>query len=126
MVHPEWSGFSTAVKYLQRPRYTRTGPSAVVDSEVEGVAFREELQDTNPGEATLRVQVTSRTNLSLAGAFFCFDLPDANWAGARCRLEGTAGEPSGELRFETGESEASGRRAREASCGGRQRWGQSR
>lgn len=106
-VHPEWSGFSSAVKYLQRPQYSRTGASATVDSEADGIAFREELQDTNPGAATLRVQVTSRTNLSLAGAYFCFDLPDAHWAGARFRLEGTVGEPSRDLRLETGEPEAS-------------------
>ena len=99
-VHPEWSGFSSAVKYVQRPRYSRTGSLAIVESAVEGIAFREELQDTGPGSATLQIQITARTNLPLAGAYFCFDLPDTDWGGGTLELTGDSGAATGSLRLE--------------------------
>ncbi|HOW65468.1 MAG TPA: hypothetical protein PK256_09295 [Verrucomicrobiota bacterium] len=96
MVHPEWVGFSSAVKYLQRPRYSRTGARAVVESEIEGMMFRQVLEDTTPGEATLELQVTSKTNLSLAGAYFCVELPDTEFGEGTLALvqTGTAGPTS--------------------------------
>lgn len=111
-VHPEWSGFSSAVKYLQRPRYSRTGPLAVVESAVDGIAFREELQDTGPGSATLQIQVTSRTNLSLAGGYFCFVFQDAGWGGGLLKLQGSQDGAVGSLRLESGDGEPSGERLR--------------
>lgn len=107
-VHPEWSGFSSAVKYIQRPRYSRTGTVAVVESAVEGIAFREELRDTGPGAASLQIQVTSRTNLSLAGAFFCLDLSDAEWGGGNLELSGPSGETVGGLRFQADDGKTAG------------------
>ena len=77
VVRSDWLGFSAAVKYLQRPRYSREGPRAIVESEIDGMAFKEVLEDTAPGEATLELQLTAKTNLSMAGAYFCVDLPDA-------------------------------------------------
>ena len=38
IVHPDWTGFSSAVKYLQRPRYSRTGTQGIVESDIEGSA----------------------------------------------------------------------------------------
>lgn len=51
IVRSDWRGFSAAVKYLQRPRYSRAGAQRIVESEIEGLAFREMVRDTGPGEA---------------------------------------------------------------------------
>jgi hypothetical protein len=81
LVHPDWTGFSSAAKYLQRPRYSRTGTQGIVESGIEGMAFKEVVTDTAPGEATLDLVATAKTNLSMAGVYFCVDLPDAEFAG---------------------------------------------
>ena len=86
MVHPEWRGFSAAVKYLQRPRYSRTGGHGVVESEIEGIAFKEIVQDTGPGEATMALELASNTNSALAGAYFCVHLPDTEFGGGTLEL----------------------------------------
>lgn len=86
IIHPEWTGFSSAVKYLQRPRYSRTGAKGMVESEIEGLSFREVVEDTRPGEAVLDLEITAQTNLVMAGAYFCFDLPDAEFGGGTLEL----------------------------------------
>lgn len=55
LVHPDWAGFSSAVKYLQRPRYARSGARGVVESEIEGLAFTKVVTDTAPGVATVEL-----------------------------------------------------------------------
>lgn len=86
IVHPNWTGFSSAVKYLQRPRYSRTGTQTVVESEIEGITFKEVLEDAEPGKTTIALQVTARTNLAMAGAYHCVDLPDAEFVGGDLQL----------------------------------------
>jgi hypothetical protein len=86
IVHPNWSGFSSAVKYLQRPRYSRTGTQAIVESEIEGITFKEALEDKGPDKATIALQLTARTNLTMAGAYYCVDLPDAEFLGGNLQL----------------------------------------
>jgi hypothetical protein len=81
IVHPDWVGFSSAVKYLQRPRYSRAGSKGVVESEIEGVAFREVVEDTGPGKATIDIEVQAKTNQASSGIYFCVDLSDAEFAG---------------------------------------------
>jgi len=85
VVRADWSGFSAAVKYLQRPRYSRTGNKRTVASSIGGVSFRKGLTDTVPGEATLEVEVVVEGELESAGVFLCLDLPGGDLAGQRCR-----------------------------------------
>ncbi len=89
IVRPDWTGFSSAVKYLQRPRYSRTGTQGIVESDIEGMTFKEALTDTVSGEATLDLVVTVKTNMSMAGVFFCVDLPDAEFGGGRLEVLST-------------------------------------
>jgi hypothetical protein len=116
-VHPEWAGFSSAVKYLQRPKYSRNGPTAVVESAIEGVEFREELRETGQGSATLEVQVTSRTNLALAGGFFCVDLPDATFGGGTLEVLGASSGSQRELRLSASAGGRSGEWLRQVGEG---------
>jgi hypothetical protein len=99
-VHPGWTGFSGAVKYLQRPHYARTGPKGVVDSEIEGLVFQVALEDTDSGKARLDVNVSGRTNLAAAGVFFFLDLPDTEFGGGS--LEILDGGPGYRLKLPPG------------------------
>jgi len=86
IVHPDWTGFSSAVKYLQRPRYSRTGTQGIVESDIEGMGYKAVATDTASGEATLDLVVTAKTNLSMAGVYYCVDLPDLEFAGGVLEL----------------------------------------
>lgn len=58
----------------------------MVESEIEGLSFREVVEDTRPGEAVLDLEITAQTNLVMAGAYFCVDLPDAEFGGGTLEL----------------------------------------
>jgi len=53
VVRPDWSGFSSAVKYLQRPNYSRTGDRRKVTSSIENLNFTVSAQERAVGEAEL-------------------------------------------------------------------------
>ena len=63
VVRSDWSGFSGAVKYLQRPQYSRAGAQRTVVSSIGGVGFRNVLTDTAPGEATFKPPLLSTRHL---------------------------------------------------------------
>jgi hypothetical protein len=60
IVHPDWTGFSSAVKYLQRPRYSRTGLQAVVESNIEGITFKEVVEGEEKIDKSLGRGMTGR------------------------------------------------------------------
>jgi len=82
VIQPEWSGFSAAVKYLQRPSYTRSANERTVTSRIAGLSFREVLTDTAPGAATLTVE----DELKMSGVYFCLDLPGHEFADATVQV----------------------------------------
>jgi hypothetical protein len=86
IVRPGWTGFSGAVKYLQRPHYARNGARRVVDSEIEVLAFQVALEDTDSGKGRLDVNVSGRGNLASAGVFFFLDLPDTEFGGGTLEI----------------------------------------
>lgn len=88
IVHPGWTGFSGAVKYLQRPHYTRNDSKRRVDSEIERLAFQIALEETGAGKARLDINVSGRTNLAAAGVFFFLDLPDTEFGGGNLEIVG--------------------------------------
>jgi hypothetical protein len=117
IVHPDWTGFSSAVKCLQRPRYSRTGTQGIVESEIEGMVFKEVVTDTAPGEATLDLLVTAKTNLSMAGAYFCVDLPDAEFAGGRLEVLATGAAAPARLRLSPAPPKGRGHFLRQTATG---------
>jgi hypothetical protein len=86
VIQPEWSGFSAAVKYLQRPSYTRSANERTVTSRIAGLSFREVLTDTAPGAATLTVDLTVEEELKMSGVYFCLDLPGHEFADATVQV----------------------------------------
>lgn len=117
IVHPDWTGFSSGVKYLQRPRYSRTGTRGTVESEIEGMAFKAVVTDTAPGEATLDLLVTSKTNTPVAGVYYCVDLPDAEFAGGQLELSSTGAVAAARLKLAPTQPDGVGYFLREVSTG---------
>lgn len=86
IVQPDWSGYAAAVKYLQRPRYVRSASQRTVESRIAGVAFREVLTDTVPGQAVLTIEVEVVEKREMAGIFFCVDLPGRDFGDAKVQV----------------------------------------
>lgn len=81
VVRPDWSGFSPAVKYLQRPRYARGGDRRTVTSTIENLSFTLSAQDRAVGEAELEIEATVPAGSTTAGIFWCFEIPAHEFAG---------------------------------------------
>jgi hypothetical protein len=86
VVQPEWSGFSAAVKYLERPSYTRSANERTVTSRIAGLSFREVLTDTAPGAATLTVELAVEEELKMPEVYFCLDLPGHEFGDATVQV----------------------------------------
>jgi hypothetical protein len=89
VVASDWTGFSGAVKYLQRPEYARSGDEYSVSSRVEGVAFKARVAETGPGEASLHLTVTLEKAAPMSGVYFCVEAHYA--ADDAVELLGTGG-----------------------------------
>ena len=100
IVCEDWSGFSAAVKYLQSPHYTRNGEQRVVESEIDGMCFKAELLESHPGEASLDLNLSATTNVSMAGAYLCVDLPDSEFAGGTLELSDGSGSGQANLNLD--------------------------
>ncbi len=93
VVRPDWSGFSSAVKYLQRPEYSRTGDRRRVTSSIENLNFTVSAQERAVGEAELEIEATVPAGLTTAGIFWCFEVPAHEFA--RGSVEVLPGEDRG-------------------------------
>lgn len=81
VVRPDWSGFSSAVKYLQRPNYSRAGDRRRVTSAIENLKFTVGAQERAVGEAELEIEAAVPAGLPTAGVFWCFAVPAHEFAG---------------------------------------------
>lgn len=81
IVREDWSGFSSAVKYLQRPKYSRVGRQRTVNSSIERLQFKVSVHDTAPGKAVLELEPAGADALKDASAYLCLDLPAHEFGG---------------------------------------------
>lgn len=93
VVHPDWSGFSSAVKYLQRPEYSRAGDWRRVVSSIESVDFTVSAQERGVGAAGFEIEVTVPAGLPSAGVFWCIEVPAHEFLGGS--VEVLRGEKGG-------------------------------
>ncbi|MGI4834228.1 MAG: hypothetical protein ACRYFK_12300 [Janthinobacterium lividum] len=80
-VRREADGHSEATAHeRQRPSYTRQGTQQFVVTRLDSLAFRETVQDTGVGQATLTVQLTAEAARPALGAFLSLELPPSAYA----------------------------------------------
>ncbi|QKG56403.1 hypothetical protein GKZ68_06995 [Hymenobacter sp. BRD128] len=82
VVRADWAHVVATAHERQRPTYTRQGPRQLVTTRLDSLVFRETVEDTGAGQATVTVQLSSETNRPLLGAFFALALPPAAYAKA--------------------------------------------
>lgn len=103
VVHADWSKFSETAKerQSQRQRYSRNGNVQTTIAILDSLFFSQRFEDTGPGLTTITVQCSSRVDTSFTGAFFCLELPAADYSAGKAQLLGAQPAISNEISFAT-------------------------
>ena len=89
---PDGSELNRSSKERQRPRYSRDGSIRTVESALNGVSFRQEVEDAAEGVARVNIVARADTQEVAARTVYCFDLPLQPFAdGSAVWLESDAG-----------------------------------
>lgn len=70
VVAADWSTFSATGKERQRPGYERRGDEQHISTRIDSLFLDEVVEDLGEGRALVTVDVTSRADTSIAGAYF--------------------------------------------------------
>ncbi len=82
VVGADWNRMSRTAKERQRPSYERAGSKRIVSTRLDSLFLTQSVEDVGSGAARVDVQVTSRADTNIAGAFFRIDLPRAEFGRA--------------------------------------------
>ncbi len=86
VVGPDWSDLNATGKERQRPTYARRMDEQVVSTRIDSLFFEEIVEDLGDGRALVTVEVTSRADTNIAGAFFSITLPAAEYSGGSVQI----------------------------------------
>lgn len=70
----------------QRHRFSRNGNKLIISSRIDSLFCTEVIEESGPGTATIALQCSSRVDTSIAGTFFCIELPGEDYGGGKVRL----------------------------------------
>jgi hypothetical protein len=85
----DWSEIISTGKELQHPQYSRDDSSRqTVSTSLNNFFFTEKTEDFGAGKTRVDIQFTSGTDTSIAGAFFCIELPGDDYAEGSVKLLG--------------------------------------
>ena len=98
VVQPDWTGVFKTGREKQTNMYARNGKIETVlvrmrtpiefrakDGEWD-ISATEVVEETGPGTAKIDVEYTTPADANIAGAYFCMDLPAAQFSGSRAEL----------------------------------------
>lgn len=86
VVGSDWSEIARTAKERHRPQYSRNGTRRTVSAKLGQLSFTEVIEDTGPGMAKVDVRFTSDVDTNIAGAFFCINLPRADYSDGMVQL----------------------------------------
>ncbi|MEX2603605.1 MAG: hypothetical protein WD361_05355, partial [Gracilimonas sp.] len=72
---PDWSEVRHSAKERHYTDYERDGNLQIATPRFDSLFFREEIEDLGKGEVRIEVEVTSRADTTIGGAYFCLDFP---------------------------------------------------
>jgi O-glycosyl hydrolase len=77
----DWSKIISTGKEKQRPKYIRDSSNRqVVSANIGNLFFTEKVEDINTGTVRVDIQFTSKADTTIAGAFFCIEIPYNDYA----------------------------------------------
>jgi hypothetical protein len=96
-VDPDWKGFVQSSKYNWEGHqvFKVDGPTYTCAHNVQStqLQYKTTVTDTGKGTAEVTLDVSLDGALSMAGAYYCFDLPASDYLGSRFELLGADRQP---------------------------------
>jgi hypothetical protein len=97
VAQPDWKGVFKTGREKQTNMYARKGKVETVQVRMRtpieyraasdwDISATEVVEETGPGTAKIDVEYTTPADANIAGAYFCMDLPAAQFAGSRAEL----------------------------------------
>jgi hypothetical protein len=88
VVQADWAKFeeTTKERQRQRHRYGRRWNTQTITAQMDSLFFTQVVEESGPGVAMIAVQCSSTADTNIAGAFFCLELPGADYAGGKIQL----------------------------------------
>lgn len=83
IVKSNWIDFEQTAKEKQEPSFKREDSKAIITSELDNIPFTEIINDSGKGLATVHLELTADSNISMKGAFFSIELPDDEYSDAQ-------------------------------------------
>lgn len=101
VVHADWTKFHETAKerQSQRHRYHRDGNLQTTTGILDSLFFTQTFEESGPGLAAIAVQCSSRADTNFTGAFFCIELPNADYAEAKAQFIGAQPATANEISF---------------------------
>jgi hypothetical protein len=75
-------------KEKQRPKYTRSGLTQLVSTNIDSLYFQEKISDAGKGKTTVDIQLTANADTAIAGTYFNVQLP-ADYAAGSVQINGS-------------------------------------
>lgn len=97
VVEKGWENFNKTDKEKQRPIYNRVGLQQIVTTKIEGISFKETINESDNGTVNVNIETSSETDTLLEGVFFCIELPEKYYSTAS--LQFTKPSPSSNLKL---------------------------
>ncbi len=86
VVGKDWSQITATAKERQRPKYTREGNTQIISTRMDSLLFTEKVEGAGTGLAKVSIQLTSRADTNITGAFFCIELPADQYSHGTVQL----------------------------------------
>jgi len=86
VVQPNLMDFSQTEKEKQRPEFNRDGSKVIIKTILENLSITEVVEETGKGTASVKVEFTTDSNITMAGAYFCIELPSDDYSDASINL----------------------------------------
>lgn len=86
LVSPDWAAENQTYKERQRPSYQRDGKRQIIETQLDSITFIETVEETGSGQAKVNIKMDALAEHTLAGAYFCIELPARYYAQGNVQL----------------------------------------
>ena len=86
VVKNNWKSIAATGKERQRPKYIRNGNEQIVTTNIDSLYFVETVSDAAKGTANVKVQLTSKADVSVDGVYFTLSLPKEFYADGKVQI----------------------------------------
>lgn len=83
IVKNSWLDIIKTAKEEQNPNFSRQGSKVIITSALDNFPFVETVWDSGKGIANINYELSSDSNVTMEGVFFCIELPNNEYSNAQ-------------------------------------------